>query len=452
MPFNLKNILIKELTTLRSINASSFPKLNVNGFGDNSNNPIQFLLTILKIVVGWETIKTELSTFLVYNLNDIEKEAKRFLVNLLKKHFICNDDFLVPDYMIDDGFNLQIKNIDLFQILKVDPVSDIGKLIYLNSAELNAFLYQIIKGTAQDGNWKSIVSITYLSSGNVYGQLKNDVFNVKINESYRNISLNKFLSDYLNSIELFNVSNIINKTFDILFGTISSKMGKSQQQLKDEEELYQFITKIIELPEEFDNSYYDFNTVELNTINAILNQKTNGGRLIKNCGGDISTVNINELFDLNELIANNSATLIDLKRIIDSKFEVIENEITTNVKDGDKQQGLLEFYFEFFNAIIKAIISLIFSPKIMLFFLIYFRFGNLQTLYKSPLDFVKLNVTFVTDLIRNNVMPIIISFLVRIIIKAIKEIIGKDKINRQKEMNKYKLLAYSSLLGLNRFT
>lgn len=445
--FNSKSDLLTKLSALRVLTANGFPSLKEirSSLLSSKNDKLNFLLEVLKTLVGWETLRIEVVNFLTYQILPIESAIKIFLKKIIREHFFCNTDGLIPQYLIDDGFNVQIKSIDFFNILKYAPDSQVGKMIYGGTNDMNSFLWGVIDGTLS--NWKSIVVVTYHPVGIVQGEQKNDIFNIKIHPNYTGLSINKFLNDFVDSVEILTLPLLMNRIMDNLYGVISLKMNKSPEQLKREIEFNTYVGKIIDLPDEIiDNSYYDFTKVDFDAINSQLEQKKNGHRYLANCGGVISEIPFATLETLS--LDLESSTLVEINTLLTNNFDVLGESANNNVKTQDRHIGLLEFYYQFIKSIIVGLVGLVFSPKILLFFFIYFKIANLSVGFDNFKDFLLKNRKFIEDLIRNVLLPLILKFILNIILKEVKKLVAKDIVARKTEQFKYYRLALASLYRL----
>jgi hypothetical protein len=444
---DLKRLLINKIAALRVV-SNGFPSLgNLGERALNAkNNTLTFLLELLKTLVGWESFRIELVNLLAYHVLPLEQTIKIFLKKLIREHFICNTDNIIPLWLISDGFNVQISAIDFFSQLKVDPTSEVGNLLYGGSNDMNTFLYNVIHGGTT--NWKNILNVTYLTSAIVDGEQKNDVFNIKVDVSYTGLTINKLLNDFISSVQILSLPLVINKLSDILFGTISFRLKNPFNRIKNEQEIYGYIEKIIDLPDEIiDDSYFTFNEAELKDINRNATERANGQRVLKSCGNLPSNIPFEEIEEMNDLLST-SSEIVDIKTILDNQFTIMGKNAVNNMPDSVKPKGLLEFYFQMLKGVATALVSSFLSPKTILFFTIYFKIANQTIGFTNFRDFLLKNKTFIDMLIRNVILPIMINFLMKIVIREIRRLLSKDKAAKREEQVRYYNLALLSLLGV----
>lgn len=448
---NLKRDFLNKLAALKIINSESFSKLknlNLNKSLINpQNDTFNFLIELIKILLGWEEIKKQTINFLSYHLFTIESTIKFLLKKILNTEFLCNTNPLIPDKYIDEGLYVALSQIDFFKILKVSPASSTGKFIYgSDSLDLNAFLYAAIN-SGDEENWKSILNVSYVSNNIVDGQNRTDVLLIKIDESYRNKPVLTFVNDFIDSIALFSLPLLINRIFDNLFGVFSLKIGKSFDQLKKEEEFNSIIEKIINTSDVlYEDSYFNFSKNEITLINKRARNTKNGIRIVNHCNSIIQTPNEDVLTNLNESLI--LASFNEINEILTDNFNILSESIVQNVPNKNKSNSLLEFYSSFFKGIIIGLVNVIFSPKTMLLFAIYFKIVNNTIGFIDLNDFLKKNRQLLIDLIKNTLLPILIRFLINIIVKEVKKLAIADQAKKREEQAKYYELQITSLLGI----
>ena len=450
--FDIKLKLVNEIAALKTLN-DSFPKLN-RGVSfpsiNNVNNSIDFLLDLIKNLIGFDQIKEEVIRFITYNVQPLEATLKQFLKELIKSRFSCSVDATIPESLIDghgNGFNIAVSQIDFFDLFKVDPNSVAGDLLYGNiDKDLNTFIYDTIQGNV--GTWKGLVKLEFLTQGVVDGTMRNNVINVKIDSSWKDRTVNDFINQFIESIVLLTIPFFINKVFDNLWGTISLAINRSSKSIERETELETLVNKIINLPDvEIDNSYFDFNKDDVNYFNRRVNERSKGRILLKDCGFTPSTLNQSDILDLNDQL-NSASTLVEIRNIIERNFDVITNQAVEGLDEPDKPTGILNIFLEIFNGIVRGLVNILFSPKIIFLLLTYFKVVNISNSFKTFRDFLNENQQFIIDLVRNVVLPEIVNFLLDLVIKYVIQLIIEDQTGRALEMVKNQRIQILSLLGI----
>ena len=142
--------------------SSSFSSIN------NSGDVISFLTDLVKTLVGFEALVSSVIDTITHSLPRIEKEVKKALKVELKNIVSCGVNPSLPSWMksTGPGINIQVKKIDFADILRTDPNSVAGQLIYndittplIDSSDFNTFLYGVIQDdeAQQNGGQGQIV-------------------------------------------------------------------------------------------------------------------------------------------------------------------------------------------------------------------------------------------------------------------------------------------------------
>jgi hypothetical protein len=453
--FEKKSDVLNKISALKSVNDTE-PKLkkenNSKSLKAKKNKTIEFIKDLIDILVGVEEFKEELVRFLTYQTVAIEGAVKTGLKSILKNKFSCSVDAILPDFLVDGtgtGFNVAVKQVDFFSILKVDPNSVGGKLIYSSiSQDLNVYLYDVLQGNV--GTWKNLIIVSYQQQGIVDGKMKTNVFNVKIDSSWSGKTVNDFINAFLDAIIILNLTNFVNKVFDMTFGSISNLLKFNKNTVSAEVELDILIEKIIDSSEtiEIDNSYFDFTKDEIDLFNEKVEERVTGKKILKECDFVSSSIDVNDLVDLTDQL-NAASTLIEIKDILTNKFDTLSNQATDNVGSENRAFGKNNFFKTFLLGIVKALANLLFAPKVMIMIITYFKILSNNIGFSTFGDFLRDNKQLIMDLVKKVLLPIIIKFLMKILIKHLTKLVTKETIEKNKEKIKNQAAIIKSLLGIN---
>lgn len=450
--FDQKLDLLNQISALRSL-VSGFPQLNVsNSFPSLNNkfNQIDFLLDLIKTLVGYQEIKEEVTKFLTINTEKIQDKIKELLLFILKSKFSCGIDAIIPQDLIQNyggGFNIAVSQVDFFEILKIDPNSRFGKLIYEDDAsDLNRFLYSVLQGNSSV--WKNLIVVEFLQYGLVDGNMKSNVFNVKISQNWYNKTVNDFMNAFLREIVLFTNPVLLTNIFDIIFGSISFNIGKGKGQIESEVELDILVDKIIDLPDTIiDNSYFDFDKQDIDYFNQRVDERSNGRLLLRDCNCVYSAASIYDIENTINLIKN-SSTLVEIKTVLDNQLNILANSAGQDLSPTDQQQFNLNFFASLFRAILKALVNIVLSPKVLFVLITYFKIVNLSVGFKNFKDFLNDFKQFIIDLVRKTLMPLLIDFLLKLVIKYVTKLVAEDQANRALEFIRNQQSQILSLVGI----
>lgn len=465
-----KSNLLNKIGALRSLN-ENFPKLKLsNSFPslNNRKNAFNFLVDLLKTLIGLEQLRDEIVNILTFHLGGIESLVKSTLSKSLKKTYGCNINPQIPDWMIDGvgpGINIEINKFDLFNLMRINPTQKGGNLFYGTPInDLNRFIYETIQSNVAN-NWKNIAifefkesdpnSFTEASTASPDGSQdikpRNNVINIKIDSSYQGKGMNTFLNDYMNSLSLFPIDKTINNVFDDIFGSSSNMVNKNTDILEKEEELRVMVNKFIDSDDDtiFDDSYFEFTNEEINNIKERSINRSRGISILKECASTESKVPFDDINDLIDDI-NSQTTVESQKTVLKDGLNNISELSVNDVTEKDKHAGKLSFFEKLIRSIILVIVLLTLSPKVALLFNMYsiITFGNNG--FSSPLTFFKENKSIIKDLTFGIVGILITKSLLPLIIRRLKSLIVKDKKNQEIENQKLYQLQLSSLVGIPR--
>ena len=307
---NDKQEIFGQIAALKTLN-DGFPSFLLSNSVPSINNKqdaLNFLVDLLKSLVGYEKLKDSIIDLLTYELDNIEIEVKKTLKLNIKKFINCNSNPKIPDFLKHEkvipsstGINLEVKKIDLIDLMHIEPTSEVGHMFYddassgLKSTDFNTFLYNLIQdGNQQDWGNNSvnpILSFKFLQNGTI-----NNIVNVKASEYYsttiNNKSINDLNSDYIDSIKLFASDKVISNIIDSLFGTISSLIKKDIKTLTKEEEINSIIDKLINANDDqlIDDSYFEFSDLEIYNHQETASNRKNGIRKLITCNEIESTI------------------------------------------------------------------------------------------------------------------------------------------------------------------
>lgn len=447
----LANNLTGQKTGLPKVTVStSFPSIN------NGGDPILFLTDLIKSLIGFDALVVGLTDMLTYSVSDIVNEIKKLLKQELKELVSCGVDPSIPNYIKTTGINIEVKKIDFLNILKVDPNSAAGNLLYndittplTNSTDLNTFLYGVIQDDGIPHIWNGIFEITFNSIGT--STRPNNSFTIKSVPAYNTKTLTDMNNDFINGLTLFDPSKLINNLVDNIFGSISTSLKKSISQLQKEAEINNVVDCLVNSDEgdTIDDSYFTFSNEESFVHQQEADMKQKGIRKLQCCNKIEASVPIGMLTEMN--VQMSGATSIQhQKQIITTNITKMANQTTVNsTNDSDNISIKLDFVQNIIQSLIKTIVSLVLTPKIIMIFVLNFKiiYGEFAE-FDGPIDFIKKNKNLIKS-IAKKVAGIIIKFLIVLAIKEITQLVAASEAKKQTEKAKQKLKQITSLTGMN---
>ena len=440
------------------------PKLKLSSSLSSINNngdSITFLTDLIKVLVGFQALVTTVVETLTNALPKIETEIKNSLKTELKSIVSCGVDPSLPTWIQSTGTGIviEVRKIDFLNMLRTDPNSVAGRLMYndvttplTNSTDLNTFLYEVIQNPATVYQWPQtnpILNITFNDLGT--GGNPNNTLTITAAPAYNSKTLTDLNNDFIDSLQLLNSANVLNKIMDIIYGTVSSVVGISQKVLESEQKINGVVDKIVDDVNKgpINDSAFTFTREETLKQQTEAAARKRGVRNIKTTNEFASSVPIDSLTSYNQQLSS-ATTLVQQKNVISTNLNNMANFSTANVPNpSDVVSSKLNFIQQIIVSIIKSIINIILSPKVILVFLINYKivYGPTAT-FSDPVDFIKKNKNLFT-----NIMKVIsvelIKILLSIALKEISLLVAKSIAKKQIERNTNKIAQLQSLIGLS---
>jgi hypothetical protein len=432
--------------------SSSFPSVNNNG------DSITFLTDLIKSLIGYAALIKALVDILTNSIEEIEIEIKKALKTELKSIVSCGIDPSLPAFVKSNsttGIVIEVKKIDFLDLMKVDPTSVSGKLMYddptagLTSTDFNTFLYAVIQDDGNTHTWQNIIDFKFVSL-DPNGLNPNNSLIIKANPSYDSKTLNDLNNNFVDSLNLFNSQGLVNKIIDTIFGSISFSLGKSRKQLEAEAKINNVVDKIVNTDEgqTISDTYFTFDNQEISNIQNEADERKKGIIKIKASTTFNASVPETNLTDFNTDMGT-AVTTQQKKEVLSSHLDKMADKTTDKSPNPqDKQSIKLNFVQRIINTLIKAIVSVVLSPKVVLIFLVNFKivYGPTAT-YGDGVDFIKKNKALFKKIIKK-ITTMIIKMLLVIALKRIAELVGQAQAKKQIDKAKNKIAQLLSLVGI----
>lgn len=437
---------------------SSFPSIN------NDGDSIAFLTDLLKSLVGIERLREVIVDTLTYKLDEMEITIKTAMKQALKGLVNCGVDPSLPAYIKSNGSGIvtEVNKIDFFDILKTDPISPAGKLLYTdttavpltNSVDYNTFLYGTIQNDGITETWSStnqILNIRFDSSN--LSPVPNNTLTFNSNSAFDNKSLTEFNNTYIDSIDLFDSANLLNSLLDGIFGSVSVQVNKTDNQLKKEEEIKTIINNIVNADDDavIDDSFFTFSNEEVAEQEYSASWRKKGIRVVDICGTQPTSIPSATIQRINLDISG--ATSGKAKKVaISNSISDIGAELGTQASDTSDSKNSYSLELNFIENLIQnlvvAIVGFILSPKIISIFLVNYKIVyGVNEDYEDAADFMKQNKNLmkaITKSVRNS----IISILLNTVLKEISTLVAQTAIEIATEKAKNQLSQILSLVGI----
>ena len=341
-------------------------------------------------------------------------------------------------------------------LLKTDPNSVSGKLLYddvtpilTDSTDFNTFLYGVIQDDGNMHTWKNILDITFVSLDGT-GVNPNNSLIIKANPSYNSKTLNDLNNNFVDSLKLFNTPHLVNKIIDTIFGSISFSLKKTRKQLEAEGKINAVVDKMVNsnTTETVDDTYFTFDNDEISHIQSQADDRKRGIIKVKTSTPFDASVPQDTLTEFNTEMGT-AVTTQQKKDVLSKNLDKMANQNTNNSNNpADKQSIKLNFIQLIINTLIKAIVGVILSPKVVMIFLINFKivYGPSAT-FTDGVDFIKKNKQLINNIIKK-IVKMIIKLLLAIALKRIAELVGQAQVKKQIDKAKNKVVQLLSLVGV----
>lgn len=431
--------------------SSSFPSINNNG------DSITFLTDLIKSLIGYAALIKALVDILTHSIEEIEVEIKKALKTELKSIVSCGIDPSLPSFIKTSGTGIviEVKKIDFLDLMKVDPTSVSGKLMYddptagLTSTDFNTFLYAVIQDDGNTHTWQNIFDFTFVSL-DPNGINPNNSLIIKANPSYNTKTLNDLNNNFVDSLNLFNSQGLVNKIIDTIFGSISFSLGKSRKQLEAEAKINNVVDKIVNTDEgqTISDTYFTFDNEEISKIQHEADERKKGIIKIKSSKTFDASVPEENLTEFNTDMGT-AVTTQQKKEVLTTHLDKMADKTTDKSPNPqDKQSIKLNFIQRIINTLIKAIVSVVLSPKVVLIFLVNFKivYGPTAT-YSDGVDFIKKNKALIKRIIKK-ITTMIIQMLLVIALKRIAELVGEAQAKKEIDKAKNKIAQLLTLVGV----
>lgn len=385
------------------------------------------------------------------------KELQPKIIELLNQEVIKTIGCSQDQTYINQTLYIRVKAIDLQNLLREDPASDVGKVLY-EKEDVQFFNYPFAMNKELYNRIQNINQPFSIAAGQSYkGKSGQELFDITYVESYvdtttlqtiqgsffkidlkNRVSVNKiteFLKDYYSTITFIEYKNFFANLMNQLSGAISIQKGDGKLDLGDFQKVLLILQRILGLcfdktkeidvsgtaklseSDGIDESFFEFTEIDLRIIDQTISDIKLGVVEFEECdtvklpvnSSDILTAinNLNFEGDDNNNAIDQSSNITDV---------LTENPGWFPLKINIDLSFLKEFP--------KAVVMTLLSPKVLLplFIAIKALGENVDNQINSFMDFVKQFKSFIVSL-TSKISALFIEILVDIIKKDIKNLI-----------------------------
>lgn len=437
MPISPKEIFLGKIEGLKISNeaftnisfTNSLPSLS------KPRNSLEFTLDLFRIFFGSQRIKDEFTLFLLSELKSLEKDLISYFKQNIIDYLFCPIDVTIPEEFFT-GVTFTVKELDFFEILKIDPESSLGNSYYEDyENNLNKLLYLATQTPGVEHNWNDILLITF----------SNQSFTVKVHPNFQGKTVYDFVNAYLSKVQFFNDITIISDVLDGVFGVVSSAVSNaiSNRGLRNREQFNILMDRILD-DVAVDDSFYTFDDEE---IERRIKQKKEGYFEFVDCEINFVKYDYNLLQGFVDDLLNVSQYNEEIYNV---NFDYLINQTSPTVSPSDKNTYQNNIFLEFFRQISKSIVLKIFSPKQVLFIKLFRKMVKKADVDISFLGFFQEHRKFIFDIVKKHVTGAIIRYLIIIITKELNKFVAENNLKKEQEQLKQYILQITSLIGFVR--
>lgn len=349
---------------------------------------------------------------------------------------------------------VKVSSIDLINILKKDPSSKEGKVLYeknpvtvqLYPFSMNKELYQRIQSgqpySTDNGqqylgqSGQALFDIQYVDTNNL-GET-GPWFKVTLPNRANNINkVGTFLADYYRTTKVVEFTNIMANIMEALSGAISISANVGVAQAEDTNKLMLIIQRVLGLCfdnkkeidvsgiaklaelDDIDESFFEFTDIDLRNIDQRVTNIKNGVIEFEDCGNVKLPVNYDDI--LNDL---GTLNFIEDKDLVDAADALTQTLINNPEWQGFAIEGNIKATVDlnFLKLIVQGIAASLLSPKVLLpLFIMLKSLG--QTFVDGVDSFAAFMKTFKKFFIN------LMSKIGALFVKELFDIIKKDILN-----------------------
>ena len=202
---------------------------------NNKKDVVPLLLDIMKVVVGSDALQEltgQLFTKFIDGVQPVLKTA-------VKNQAVQSDSgAVIPDGFKNNGYNVKVKDIDVYGLLKTSPSSTAGSMLYSSvPTDFNTIAHQAIQ-TLAPTSFGGVLMMTY--------NPLNDTFNFKPDPAFgTNPKIGDYLNGFVDKMQLVDKKTFVTNVMNQIYGTVSKTQGKSVEEVAQELQVNQLLDQLI---------------------------------------------------------------------------------------------------------------------------------------------------------------------------------------------------------------
>jgi len=454
-----------QIGALRTL-TNDFPQLNINNSFpsiDNKGNPQDFLIDVIKALIGYEAIRETFINVLTYAITEIEPKLKELLKSEIKSINSCGINPVIPTWFQSTGTGIviEVKKLDFFNIFKIDPSTMVGGLIYgdvsngFASTDMNTFLYNVIQNPGTAYSWPNASNPIITVQFDDVASPSNNILTIKAAPPYDSRPLSELNNDFIESINILSTADMLVKILDNIFGALTSlpQINKTEKQLESESAINELITELMDSEETdviFNDDFFLFTEERSASVKEEAKNRRKGITKLKTCGDIEVSIPISIIQTTFTSLLAPLNTTEDVKNVLEVSLNNMAGAITlNNVGSEDEYSVTLGFFEALFKGLATAFMNAILSPRVILIFVINYKLMNGQNaVFTDPIDFMKKNRKLIKGIV-DSIRDTIVEMLLSIAIKHILKLVAANSIEMLKERGNNQIAILLSLVGVS---
>lgn len=400
---------------------TSFPSISM------SFDQIEFIVDLFTALGSIDDLISVLSNIIINQLEYIERAIKEILKQQIKDNISCNVDPSVLRELYENGIDLPLKTIDIFNLMRKSPKSSDANLFYFDtdlydqtemykSTDFNAFLWYVINlgtnnSTEPNNAWGvnqgvSSINLAQLTFNETSPtSTYNNVVNFKINKDYVDAGnkLTNFNSDFIDSVKLFDKKEVVANIFGKIFGSLDFSIKRTQEEILLQDQINEIINKITNENGDttIDDSYFSFSNDEYNTMLEKAELKKKG--LFPFISDTTTFVQISTEDIMQALNGIDEGTLVEQEEVFTNAINTITDMALSNNSANINPKDKYSFKVNLIKRMITELSSLmtltIVSPKLYILLAVNLKLLGID-IDSNIMDFIKKNFNLVSGIVR----------------------------------------------------
>tara|TARA_R110001592_G_scaffold28739_9_gene105055 strand:- start:2506 stop:4284 length:1779 start_codon:yes stop_codon:yes gene_type:complete len=427
------------------------PKL-VNVVKDALNNVIKFLVELLVTVLSLDLSKLQgiLSRFLIKEINIFSNSLRFSMSDKLKSCFLCKINPLIPNWLITEGINLEIDSIDFRDMLRINPESDGGKIMYGGEGDMNRFLFEVIQAGGEERTWsynsKPIAIFKFIESGSNVGYVeskdtaeednkgqqnsdkRNNVINMRIMESYSGDHLVNFINDYIRALDpIIETKKVLPNLLSKGYGTISRVSNLSIDSFRKQVEFDKSLELLFDKGAtnddfEIDNTFYTFSESERKDIDDAVNSEYDGVVELPSCCCGQSSISDVSIVSFNDRLNKSTTEEGDIE-ITNNAISQLSDESVRVYPVNERDKGYLDFFINIIQNIGTITIGMTLTPKLNFIIVMLNYMVTKNSRFINVREFFGVAWCIISDIMFGIIKKLIYGLLLPRILKSISNLL-----------------------------